>query len=49
VKRKLMVVACALFLAAIAVPTTLRADIWDPPPGCGGGCTPPGVTLHLGN
>ena len=45
-KRKLIVLASALLLAAIALPTTLKADMGDPPPNCGASpssCQKPGI------
>jgi len=35
VKRKLIVLASALFLTVISMPTSLKADIDNPPPNCG--------------
>ncbi|MGA8153639.1 MAG: hypothetical protein WB952_22005 [Terriglobales bacterium] len=49
-KRKLILLASVLFLTVISVPSTLKADIMDPPPNCGnnpGNC-PPHVALQLG-
>jgi hypothetical protein len=44
VKKTLLLFASLLFLASLAVPTTLQAD--DDPPVCGPtGCTKPGAGL----
>jgi len=46
VKRKLIALASALLFAALAIPTTLRADMGDPPPNCGtspSSCQKPGI------
>jgi hypothetical protein len=47
VKKTLLLLASLLFLASLAVPTTLRAD--DYPPTCDPtGCNKPGIGLVAG-